>query len=385
MFNPIYLKRAGPTALALCAVLAVLPAAAQAAPVNLATVGPFAVLSGAAVTNTGPSVLNGDLGVAPGTSLSGFGFPAVVNGATHDNDAVAAQAQLDLIAAYDVAAGQPIPPANDLTGIDLGGLQLGAGAYRFTSSAQLTGTLTLDAAGDPSAQFVFEIGSTLTTASASSVVLINGASPCNVHWQVGSSATLGTTTAFQGNLMALSDISVNNGTTVLGRLLARNGQVSLINTVIDRSMCGTSNTPPSVTPPTGTPSATVPPAASTSTPPTTSQRPPASQTTVRTRNGSAVLRRTDSTTGGACTDGFTATVSGRQIRRVVFRLDGRRVAGRRSGTRFRVNVRGLPGRHTVTARVTFKDATRARTLRRAYRACAAVAFHPRSGPSQFTG
>ena len=169
------------------------------------------VLGGSTVTNTGPSVLNGDLGVAPGTALVGFGLPAVVNGATHDNDAVANQAQADLTTAYNVAAGQPVAPANDLTGTDLGNRTLTAGAYRYTSSAQLTGPLTLDAQGDPNAQFVFEIGSALTTAPASSVVLINGASPCNVYWQVGSSATLDTTTAFQGNLMALTSISLNNG------------------------------------------------------------------------------------------------------------------------------------------------------------------------------
>ncbi len=105
------------------------------------------MLAGATVTNTGPSVLNGDLGVAPGTALVGFGLPAVVNGATHAADAVAAQAQLDLTTAYNVAAGQPVSPANDLTGTDLGNRVLKAGAYRFTSSAQLTGPLTLDAAG----------------------------------------------------------------------------------------------------------------------------------------------------------------------------------------------------------------------------------------------
>ena len=116
---------------------------------------------------------------------------------------------------------------------------LKAGAYRFTSSAQLTGPLTLDAEGDPAAQFVFEIASSLTTASASSVVLLNGASPCNVYWQVGSSATLGTTTAFQGNLMALASISLNNGASVIGRVLARNGQVSLINNVLDNTRCNT--------------------------------------------------------------------------------------------------------------------------------------------------
>jgi Ice-binding-like len=203
-----------------------LPAVAHAAPVDLGTAKSFVVLAGSTATNTGPSVLNGDLGVSPGTALVGFGLPAVVNGATHATNAVAAQAQLDLTTAYDVAAGQPVLPANDLTGTDLGNRILKAGAYRYTSSALLTGPLTLDAEGDPNAQFVFEIASSLTTASASSVVLLNGASPCNVYWQVGTSATLGTTTAFQGNLMALSSISLNNGATVIGRLLARNGAVS---------------------------------------------------------------------------------------------------------------------------------------------------------------
>ena len=139
-----------------------------------------------------------DLGVSPGTSLVGFGLPAVVNGATHNNDAVAGQAQSDLTTAYNVAAGQPVAPADDLSGTSLGNRTLTAGAYRYTSSAQLTGALTLNAQGDPDAQFVFEIGSALTTAPASSVVLINGASPCNVYWQVGSSATLETTTGVSG-------------------------------------------------------------------------------------------------------------------------------------------------------------------------------------------
>ena len=123
--------------------------------------------------------------------MTGFGLPAVVNGAIHNNDAVAWQAQADLSTAFGVAGGQPMPPGNELTGIDLGGLNLTPGAYGYSSSAQLTGQLTLDAQGDPNAQFVFVIGSTLTTASASSVNLVNGASPCNVFWRVGSSATLG--------------------------------------------------------------------------------------------------------------------------------------------------------------------------------------------------
>jgi uncharacterized repeat protein (TIGR01451 family) len=234
-----HVKRAGRVAAALAVVFAftAIPAAAQASQVNLATASPFVVLGGQAVTNTGPSVLNGDLGVAPGTALTGFGSPAVVNGATHDNDGVAKQAQSDLTNAYDVAAGQPLTA--DLSGTDLGNRTLTAGAYKFTSSAQLTGPLTLDGQGDPNAQFVFQVASTLTTASASSVLLINQASPCNVFWQIGSSATLGTTTAFQGNLMALTSISLNNGATVRGRMLARNGAVTLINNVLDGSRCGT--------------------------------------------------------------------------------------------------------------------------------------------------
>ena len=132
---------------------------------------PSSSSAGTTVTNTGPSVLNGDLGVSPGTALDGFGLPAVVNGATHANDAVAAKAQLDLTIAYDVAAGQPVAPADDLSGTDLGNRKLGPGAYRYNAAALLTGALTLDAEGDPNAQFVFEIGSALTTESASSVVL----------------------------------------------------------------------------------------------------------------------------------------------------------------------------------------------------------------------
>jgi type VI secretion system secreted protein VgrG len=358
------------------------------------------VLAGSTATNTGPSVLNGDLGVAPGTALTGFGSPAVVNGATHANDAVAQQAQRDLTTAYDVAAGQPVPPGNVLTGTDLGNRTLSAGAYRYDTSAQLTGQLTLDAAGDPNAQFVFEIGSTLTTASASSVNLINGASPCNVYWQVGSSATLDTTTAFQGNILALQSIALNNGASVIGRALARNGAVTLDNNVLDNSRCTTASqgptpvetpttpveTPPAETPPAETPVETPPgetPPAETppATPPTENQAPPEGRSTVPTRKGTATMRRIRL---GSCTEGFRATVSGRLIKRVVFSLDGRRIASR-TGSPFRVYVAARSGRHNVSARVTFKDATRAKTLNLGYRGCAAQLLRPRRGPSQFTG
>jgi hypothetical protein len=205
-------RRVG-TALVAGAASLIVPVAAQASAVNLGTTKPFVVLGATTVTNTGPSVLNGELGLSPGTSLTGFGFPAVVNGATHNNDAVAANAQSDLATAYNVAAGQPVPPGNVMTGLDLGGRTLAAGNYQYATSAQLTGQLTLDAAGDPSAQWVFKIGSTLTTASASSIILVNGASPCNVFWQVGSSATIDTTTAFKGNVLALTDITLNDAAT----------------------------------------------------------------------------------------------------------------------------------------------------------------------------
>jgi Ice-binding-like len=393
MSNLVHLKRARRGAIALAAAvfaLVAIPVAAQAAPVNLATVGPFVALGGSTVTNTGPSVLNGDLGVAPGSALVGFGLPAVVNGATHDNDAVAGQAQADLTTAYDVAAAQPVAPANDLTGTDLGNRTLAAGAYRYTSSAQLTGPLTLDAEGDPDAQFVFEIAAELTAAPASSVLLVNGASPCNVFWQIGSSATLDTTTAFQGNLMALTSISLNNGASVIGRVLARNGQISLMNNVLDGSMCGTGSSspplgspPPTTTPPSG-PGATgdVPAGELAST--GLGQAVPASQTRVpraARQNGTVRVRRIST---GTCTSGFRATVRGHLIRRVVFSLDGKRIDSQ-VGSPFQVSVKAAPGGHMVRARITFKDATRARTVALPYRACASAVLHPRHGPSQFTG
>lgn len=361
MSEPTHRKRVGRAGIALVASLAfvAVPATAQAQ-VDLGTAKPFAVLGGSTVTNTGPSVLNGDLGVAPGTALVGFGLPAVVNGARHANDGVARNAKSDLTTAYNVAAGQPVLPANDLTGTNLGNRTLRAGAYRYTSSAQLTGALTLDAEGNPNAQFVFEIASALTTASASSVVLVNGASPCNVYWQVGSSATLGTTTAFQGNLMALTSISLNNGATVIGRLLARNGQISLINNVVNNSTCAAGSGGTGDGGDGGGGDGTGRPT---------------------TRNGTAITRRGPR---ADCTDGFTATVRGHLIARVVFRMNGARIGNRRNSP-FRVFVRAAPGRHIISARVTFTDSTRAKTMRFRYRACAAQAREPRRGPARLTG
>jgi len=202
--------------------LAASPAAAQ---VPLGTAGNFGVLGGSTVTNTGPTIVNGNVGVSPGSSVTGFP-PGIVSGGTiHSNDAVAMQAQNDLTTAYNTAAGTPCTV--DLTGINLGGLTLTPGVYCFTSSAQLTGTLTLNSLGNPLSSFIFKIGSTLTTASNSSVVMINSGSSCNVFWQVGSSATLGTGSAFAGNILSLTSITMTTGSTLSGRALARNGAVTL--------------------------------------------------------------------------------------------------------------------------------------------------------------
>ncbi len=219
--------------------LAVANAHAAAMFVDLGTADPFAVLAGSTVTNTGLTTINGSLGVAPGTAITGL--PEVVAGGTlQASSAVASQAQSDLATAYDFAAGEA---SNfNLTGTDLGGLTLTPGVYTFASSAQLTGKLTLDGQGDPNAVFLFQIGSTLTTAGSSSVVSVNGGTGDSVFFQIGSSATLGADTAFEGNILALTDITLNTGSTIgCGRALARNGAVTLdTNTVsIDTAACET--------------------------------------------------------------------------------------------------------------------------------------------------
>ncbi len=211
--------------IATTALLALIGVHSQVNAQILGSAGAFAVLAGSAVTNTGSTVLFGDLGVWPNNAITGFP-PGIVNGSTHAGDGAANSAHGHLTAAY--VHLRNLSSNFNLTGQDLGGMTLVAGVYTFDSSAQLTGPLVLNAQGDPDAQFVFQIGSTLTTASASSVSVINGGDGCNVYWQVGSSATLGTSTAFTGHIVALTSITLTTGATILeGSALARNGAVTL--------------------------------------------------------------------------------------------------------------------------------------------------------------
>jgi Ice-binding-like len=214
------------------------PASAAAARVGLGTAADYAVLAGTTVTNTGNSVISGDLGLSPGSAVTGFPPGEVVHGSQHVADAVALQAQSDLTVAYDDAAGRPA--AHDVTGQDLGGKTLTPGVYEASTAMSLTGTLTLNAQGDPAAVFIFKAGSTLITASGSRVRFINGGSACNVFWQVGSSATLGTSTDFIGTIMSLTSATVQHAASVEGRVLARNGAVTLDDNVITAPTCGAS-------------------------------------------------------------------------------------------------------------------------------------------------
>jgi outer membrane autotransporter protein len=230
------MKRLLTTNFALAAIAPIALAVTAATRADAQSLASFGVLAGSTVTNTGPTIINGSVGVSPGAVAAGSFPPGIVNppGTIHSGDAVAIKAQADLTTAYNSLAGRPATA--DLTGHDLGGLVLSPGVYAFSSSAQLTGTLTLDAKGNPNAVFIFNIGSTLTTASASSVRLINGAQGGNVFFRVGSSATLGTTTSFAGDILALTSITLNTSASInCGAALARNGAVTLDTNLI--SVC----------------------------------------------------------------------------------------------------------------------------------------------------
>ncbi len=194
----------------------------------------FAVLSGTSISNAGPTAISGDVGVSPGNSATGFTTVTVTNGTVHLADTFAANAQADALTAFNPLSTETAN--SNLTGQDLGGKTLFAGVYHFDTSAFLTGILTLDTQGDPNARFDFQIGTTLITAANSSVVVLNSPADPNIFFQVGTSAMLGTNTAFAGHILAATSITVGTGASIRnGGALARNGAVTLASNSISAS------------------------------------------------------------------------------------------------------------------------------------------------------
>jgi hypothetical protein len=421
--RPIHRCPGAGRALALVALAIVLSLALSASamagpsPVSLGTAGDFAVLAGSAMTNTGVTSITGDVGSSPTHSETGFALcPAAdcvdLTGANHDvadpNDAVTQQAKTDLVTAYDDALGRTGGTA--VSAPLGGGSTLVSGLYTSATDIFVGGDLTLDAGGDPAAVFIFQAKTgTLTTAAGitagipnTRVLLTNGAQACNVFWQVGSSATVGTFTQFVGDILALQSITVNTSATLdTGRVLARNGAVTLDANVIRKASCappagggGGSPTPtptpapgPAATPSPSSPDAgTVSPAAPAEGPVV----PPGAQATTLGAGGGAPSTGTASITGpsGTVTGPFTVWVTGEAISSVTFSIDGTHqitvhaVPGR-TKFRIRINPRGqTPRVHRVTARVRFTPGGGQTTTRRlTYRPFAPLI--PRS--PRFTG
>jgi hypothetical protein len=192
----------------------------------------LAVLAGSAITNTGATTITGDIGLSPGTSIGGFP-PGILNGTEHINDNISNQAKLDLTAAYNDAAGRTSTDMVTLSG-NIGGLTLTPGLYKSTSTLAISsGDLTFDAKGNANAIFIIQIASTLTTTSGRKVILSGGALASNIFWQVGTSATFGTTSVFKGTVMAMQSITFDTGATLDGKALARTGAVTMAgNTIV---------------------------------------------------------------------------------------------------------------------------------------------------------
>lgn len=207
---------------------------------SLGSAADFAVLAATSVTNTGATTIVGSVGVSPGAAISGLPAGQPTGGTIHAGDGIALQAKGDLISAYTALVLMTCD--STLTGQDLGGQTLPPGVYCFDTSAPLTGTLTLDGQGDGNAVFVFQIGSTLTTAANAVVDLIGGAKPANVYWQVGSSAVLATDTVFQGNIVALTSVTLTTRVRLTGRALALTGGVTMdTNNVVGGTFVATRN------------------------------------------------------------------------------------------------------------------------------------------------
>jgi hypothetical protein len=258
---------------------------------TLGAADPYAVIAGVAITNTGSSVITGNIGLSPGAASSITGFPpGTVSGTTDAADAASLAAQNAATAAYLVAAGES--STGTVAGGDLGGSTLTPGVYTSASSLALTGTVTLNGGGDANAVFIFQAGSTLTTAPGSSVVLENGAQACNVFWQVGSSATLNTTTSFNGTILALTSATLDTGATVNGRVLAQTGAVTLDGNTITVPTCAAATT---------TTTTTIAPTTTTTVAPTTT-------TTIAPTTTTTVAPTTTTTTHHSTTTSTTVPV-----------------------------------------------------------------------------
>ncbi len=379
-------------------------ALAGPSPVLLGTAGDFGVLAGSGMTNTGATTIVGDIGSSPTHTEAGFtpcpgaADCVALTGTNHNvadpNDAVTQQAKTDLITAYDDAFGRPGGTA--VSGPLGSGMTLVSGVYTSATDIFVGGDLTLDAGGDPNAVFIFQAktGTLVTAAGIASgipntrVLLTNGAQACNVFWLVGSSATIDTFTQFVGSILALQSITVNTSATLdTGRVLARNGAVTLDTNVIKKATCATptggGSTPAGVgsttsTPTTMTPGSSTPTPTGTTTP--TMQRPSATPASP-TRPGTAVLTGPSSPVSGP----FKVSVTGAAIEKVTFYVDGKRVAivhAKRGRKKFTLTIspRGPRNRvHRVKARVKFTETSRKRstTLRLIYRRTPGSAPTPR--------
>jgi hypothetical protein len=308
---------AGASVLLIAGVLAIPNSASAAAP-PLGSAATYSVLAATAVTNTGDTTTNGDVGVTDAAPDSITGFPpgtAGPPGTLHNDDASAIAAQADLTIAYNTAAAMPTTDSTDLS--DISNAVFVAGVYHASSTLQFTGPVFLNGQGDPNSVFVFKVGSALTTADASTVVLENDAQACNVFWQVTSSATLGGANNFSGTIMALTTITVGSGTTIQGRALASTAAVNLHDDTFQQPGCDLTppppptTTPPTTTPPTTTPPTTTPPTTTppTTTPPTTTPPPPTTTTPVSPVT-TPVTPVTPGVTPGSPGSNLTAPIAG---------------------------------------------------------------------------